>query len=181
MRAQPIEIIYNDPDMGVLVATRDAPVAITEGLTYRQKLQVLVREMGKMEQVHAPTKHYFAPGVYIREIHMPAGAYIIGKIHKTEHFNIIQKGRLSLVNEDGSSHEVCGPLTFVSNAGVQKAMFIHEDTVWSTVHLTNERDMERLEAQIIESGDYPVLDRREERLAIEQASEIETKRLERSK
>lgn len=139
----------------------------------------LVREMGKLPQTPMPLKHFFAPGVYIREITMPAGTYVIGKIHKTEHFNIIQKGRLSLVNEDGTSTELVGPMTFVSKAGVQKAMFIHEDAVWSTVHLTNLRDMEALENEIIESDDsYPVFERKEERLSIELAAKQEAKLLE---
>lgn len=172
---------HGRPNQAVAAATRTAPTAPVAGLTYKEKLQVLVREMSKFEQLPAPLKHYFAPGVYIREIHMPAGAYVIGKIHKTEHFNIIQKGRLSLVNEDGTSTELCGPLTFVSGAGVQKAMYIHEDTVWSTVHITDERDMEALEHQIIEADDsYPTFDRAEERLAIEHAAAAEPKRLERA-
>lgn len=163
----------------VQVATRQQPKAPTEGLTYKQKLAVLVREMGEFPQVEMPTKHYFAPGAYVREIFMPAGTYVIGKIHKTEHFNIIQKGRLSLVNEDGSSTELSGPTTFVSKAGVQKAMYIHEDTVWSTVHITNERNMEALEAEIIESDpSYHLVDRTAERLGIEQAATLEQKQLE---
>lgn len=134
--------------------------------------------MGKLPQVRMPLKHYFAPGVYIREILMPAGTYVIGKIHKTEHFNIIQKGRLNLVNEDGSATELCGPTTFVSGAGVQKAMYILEDTIWSTVHITNERNMEALEAEIIEAdASYPVLERTEERLGIAHAAAEEIKLL----
>ena len=61
-------------------------------LSWRDKIAVLVRGMGHMPQVECPLKHYFAPGVYLREIFMPAGSVVIGKIHKTEHFNIIQKG-----------------------------------------------------------------------------------------
>jgi hypothetical protein len=166
------------PIQAVQVATRKAP-AVDEHLTHKEKLKFLVCEMGKLPQVSMPTKHYFAPGTYIREIFMPAGTYVIGKIHKTEHFNIIQKGRLSLVNEDGTSTELQGPLTFVSKAGVQKAMYIHEDTVWSTVHITNERNMEALEAEIIEADEsYPSVEREEERRGIEQAAAQETKLLE---
>lgn len=169
------------PIKAVTVATRTSPPAPSHSLSYKQKLGFLVREMSKLPQVEMPLKHFFAPGVYIREITMPADTYVIGKIHKTEHFNIIQKGRVALVNEDGSHTILQGPVTFVSKAGVQKAMFIHEETVWSTVHLTEERDMEALEAEIIEADpSYPKLDRTIERLAIKHAARAETKLLERA-
>lgn len=138
--------------------------------SWREKISILVREMGALPQVDCPLKHYFAPGVYIREIFMPAGAIVIGKIHKTEHFNIIQRGAVSLIDEKGERELLHAPHTFVSKAGVQKVLYIHEDTVWSTVHLTSERDLDKLEALLIEpDSSYPRIDRTEERQAIEKA------------
>jgi hypothetical protein len=138
-------------------------------IPWKEKVSCLVQEMGAMPQTECPLKHYFAPGVYLREIFMPAKTIVIGKIHKTEHFNIIQKGEVSLIGADGSREVLKGPCTFVSKAGVQKVLYIHEDTVWSTVHLTDERDLEKLEEQLIEKDSYPVFDRTVERLAIEEA------------
>lgn len=137
---------------------------------WREKIAILTRGLGTIPQADCPLKHYFAPGVYIREIFMPAGAIVIGKIHRTEHFNIIQKGRVRLISED-ADQELTGPFTFVSKAGVQKVLEILEDTIWSTVHLTEERDLEKLEAALIEPDDsYPQLERTAERLAIESAA-----------
>lgn len=141
----------------------------TSEVPWKDKISYLVEKMGAMPQTECPLKHYFAPGVYLREIFMPAGSVVIGKIHKTEHFNIIQKGVVSLVSEDGSREMLTGPCTFVSKAGVQKVLYIHEDTVWSTVHITDERNLEKLEEQLIEKEDYPMFDRRQERLAIVEA------------
>lgn len=139
--------------------------------SWREKIAYLVREMGALPQVQCPLNHYFAPGVYVREIFMPAGSVVIGKIHKTEHFNIIQRGCVSLIGADGSRELLRGPHTFVSKAGVQKVLYIHEDTVWTTIHITDERDLEKLEAMLIEPDEsYPQLDRTEERLAIEKAA-----------
>ena len=135
-----------------------------------EKLAVIVKMLGDYEQAQCPLKHHFAPGVYIREIFMPADTIVIGKIHKTEHFNILQKGRCLILNEDGSNTVLQAPMTFVSGVGVQKVLYIQEDMVWSTVHLTNERDLDKLEAALIEPADYPKFDRTAERLAIEAAS-----------
>lgn len=144
--------------------------SVPSHLTWREKIAFLVRRFGADTQVDCPLKHHFAPGVYIREIFMPAGAVVIGKIHKTEHFNIIQRGRVRIFDPEGAL-ELEGPVTFVSKAGVQKVLYIAEDTVWSTVHLTDERDLEKLEAALIEPDDaYPALDRTLERLAIAKAA-----------
>lgn len=101
---------------------------------------------------------------------MPSGSIVIGKIHKTEHFNIIQRGCVSLISENGEREVKRGPTTFVSGVGVQKVLYIHEDTVWSTVHVTDERDLEKLETQLIESAGYPLFDRSSERAAIQAAA-----------
>lgn len=118
--------------------------------SWKEKVGYLVKEMGAMPQTECPLKHYFAPHVYIREIFMPGGSIVIGKIHKTEHFNIIQKGRATLIGEDGSRQILEAPCTFVSKAGVQKVLYIHEDMVWSTVHITENRDLESLEDELVE-------------------------------
>lgn len=142
--------------------------------SWKDKVDFLIHKMGALPQVDCPLKHYFAPGVYIREITMPAGSIVIGKIHKTEHFNIIQKGCVTLHGEDGSHEMLTGPLTFVSKAGVQKVLYIHEDTVWSTVHLTENRDLESLESELIEPSDYFGFNRTLERIKIAEAAKEES-------
>ena len=102
---------------------------------------------------------------------MPADTIIIGKRHKTEHFNILLKGRCILFNEDGTQQELIAPATFVSGPGVQKVLLIIEETVWQTVHVTANRDLESIEAELIEPDDYPILDRTAERDAIVQAAQ----------
>lgn len=142
-------------------------------LPYKEKLAFHAKRLASVPQVECPLKHYFAPHVYVREIFMPAGSIVIGKIHKTEHFNIIQKGRVTLANEDGSTKTLEGPCTFISKAGVQKALYIHEDTVWSTVHITENRDLESLEAELIEPSEDLGFDRSLERTQILEAASVE--------
>ena len=122
-------------------------------LSFKERVSILVREFGALPQVELPLKHYFAPGCYVREIFMPADTIVIGRIHKTEHFNIVQQGRVVLIHDDYSREELKAPITFVSKPGVQKVLYIYEDTVWSTVHLTEETDLERLEALLVEPID----------------------------
>jgi len=92
----------------------------------------------------------FAPGCYIREVFMPKGSRVIGKIHTTEHFNILIKGKITVLTADGSEY-MEAPCTFVSKAGVQKVGFIHEDCIWQTIHVTNSTDVDEIEKEMIVS------------------------------
>jgi len=124
----------------------------------REKITQLVEALGDFEQEECPVKHHFAPGVYIREIFMPKGACVIGKIHATEHFNIILKGRVSVICGD-KTETFEAPYTFVSEAGIQKIVYMHEDCIWQTVHITDKTDLEEIEADVI-ALNYDDLDNR---------------------
>lgn len=118
-----------------------------------QALEDAVRREG-LDELHtkegiAEVKHYYAPGVYCREITMLKDHLYIGKIHKTEHINIISKGKAIVVTEDDQRMEIEAPYTFVSKAGCKKALYILEDMVWTTVHVTEETDLDKLETQLI--------------------------------
>lgn len=108
-----------------------------------------------LQKVQAITflKHHFAPGIYVREIWMPAGAVILGHEHLTEHLNIVVCGKC-LVRAEGEVRVISAgpvPFTFKSGAGVRKALYIIEDTTWMTVHenLNDQRDIPTLEGRIV--------------------------------
>jgi hypothetical protein len=113
-------------------------------------IKTLAEEMLAMPQVECPLAHFFAPGVYIREIFMPKGTMVIGQVHKTEHFNIILEGRARVII-DGEVHELSAPCTFVSKAGCSKVLNVLEDCRWQTVHLNpdNLTDVDALEALLV--------------------------------
>jgi hypothetical protein len=116
----------------------------------KYRIAIIVNHLKTVDQVDCPVTHHFAPGVYLREIFMPAGTIVIGKIHKTEHFNIIERGRCHIRHDNGEVQVLQAPLTFVSKAGVQKVLYIEEDTVWKTIHVTNKTDLMELEELLIE-------------------------------
>lgn len=102
-----------------------------------------------------PVQHVFAPGTYSREITMPEGMLIGGRIHRYDHINIISKGKLRVLTEFGSE-TIEAPCIFVSRAGTQRVGYILEDTVWTTVHAnpTNETDIAKIEREhLIDSHD----------------------------
>ena len=95
--------------------------------------------------------HRFSDGVYARELFIGAGELIVGKKHKTEHFNIISKGDISIATQEGVMR-VEAPYTFVSKAGIQKIVYAHTDTVWTTIHKTDLTDIPTLEREMVEEA-----------------------------
>lgn len=116
---------------------------------FHEDIALLVEHMKDMPQTECPVTHRFAPGVYLREIFMPADTIVIGRVHRTEHFNILIRGACIIVHEDGRREELRAPHTFVSQAGVQKVLYITKDMIWQTVHVTDDTDLQRLEEQLI--------------------------------
>ena len=134
----------------------NAVLDIADEVPFKDRVALIGREMARMPQVECPVIHRFAPGVYLREISMPADTIVIGKVHRTEHFNVLIRGACLIVHDDGSREELRAPMTFVSKAGVQKVLYITEDMIWQTVHVTSETDMTKLEADLVEVCEYAV-------------------------
>ena len=103
-------------------------------------------------------KHYFTPKdkkygccTYAREMMIPKGTLIIGKIHRHQHLNFITKGKVKVFTEFGAK-SLEAPCTFVSEVGLKRAVYAEEDTLWTTVHLTEfteEVDLDKIEQEVI--------------------------------
>lgn len=97
-----------------------------------------------------PVVHHFGPGIYIREVTLPAGALVVGKTHRHAHMNLMLRGKLELHDEvTGAIRVLEAPQMFVSPPG-RKVAHIIETVVWHNVYATEERDLERLEAWLFE-------------------------------
>ncbi len=103
------------------------------------------------EQASCPVVHHFGPGIYIRELSMSAGTYAIGHYQKHEHVNVMLKGRVIMVNPDGSTQELVAPLMFIGKPG-RKVGYVVEDMVWQNIYATDERDIEKLESMFLEKS-----------------------------
>ena len=93
-------------------------------------------------------KHYHAPGLYGREMWMPKDCLITGKIHKTEHICILSKGKVT-VSDGGNVNTYEAPATIISRVGAKRAIYAHEESVWTNFHATELDDPEEIEQEII--------------------------------
>lgn len=103
------------------------------------------------EQAYCPVVHHFGPGIYIREVSMAAGLFAIGHRQTQEHVNIMLKGKVLMLNDDGSTKELVAPLMFTGKPG-RKIGYILEDVVWQNVYATEERDVEVLESMFLDKS-----------------------------
>jgi hypothetical protein len=104
--------------------------------------------MTEGEHIEIPVNHHFSKDVYAREMVVPKGTMLVGKIHKHQNLNILSQGEVSILSIDGSLR-VKAPYTFVGSPGSKRLFYMHEDTVWTTIHGTNETNVDKIEESFI--------------------------------
>lgn len=130
-----------------LISEELLPVAGPTPAEMRAHIFSLEAEILKLPQTDLPLRHYFAKGLYAREMLIPEGTVLTGKIHTTEHLCFITKGSISVLAEEGM-RRINAPAILISKPGAKRAGFAHEDTIFVTVHATEETDLEKLEAEL---------------------------------
>lgn len=118
--------------------------------------QVIAPALIGLPQVECNVVHHFAPGVYIREISIPAGTFIVGHNHKDHGINIALKGG-GVLFVDGIHRVVESPEIIHSKPGA-KMMYAITDVVWWNIfpNPDDERDIETLESRLT---DKPEIDK----------------------
>lgn len=128
--------------------------ALTTNPEMREKilhLEACLKEYVTQTPEAAPTlplRHTFAPGAYARQILIPAGSLVVGKIHKHAHLNLLMLGQAVVATEDGIQTYIA-PYVFTSQPGTKRVVVAVHDVVWVTVHLTDSTDLARIEEEII--------------------------------
>ena len=114
------------------------------------KLQEVMIKMSEAitEKAEAPVQHHFAPSIYAREMFIPQGCTIVGKIHKHSHINVISKGIIDVATEHGTIRYEA-PITFVSEPLIKRVVHAVIDTIWTTIHATESTDLKEIERETI--------------------------------
>lgn len=86
----------------------------------------------------------FGCHIYGREVFVPANSTITGKIHRHPTMNILLKGKLVVVSEDGK-RVIEAPATYMAKTGERKVGYTLEDCVWITVILADKAGEENID------------------------------------
>lgn len=106
--------------------------------------------MGMTEINEGNIQHFFATGVYGRELFIPKGRVIVSKIHRAKTFNVIASGVISVICPTNGFKTYEGPFCFVSEPFTKRIVIAHEDTLWITSHgYTGSEDLNEVEEKII--------------------------------
>ena len=97
-----------------------------------------------------PIKHYFADQVYVRQMDMMAGQFVIGAIHNHLHVWFLLTGRVSII-EDGESVEHIAPCFTISKPGAKRVIYASKDSIFVNIHKnpSNAEDLDKLEKEIV--------------------------------
>ena len=120
---------------------------------YDSSLTTMAGELAQYPKAELPLVHRFTPGLYIREIFMPKGALVISLKHLTEHPFLVSKGHAAVLTENGVQ-QIKAPHCGITKPGTQRILYIHEDCVWTTFHVTNETDPVKIVAQVTEKPPF---------------------------
>ena len=152
-----IEVATGELTGGLIISDMVCGIDLAKPEEVRGLILYAQGEMEKMPEAIfgdsevCPLTHHYTPGLYSREIYIPAGMLIIGKIHKHEHPNMLVKGHVSVLTEQGGVQLLQGPKFMISPAGTKRMLYTHSDTVWITFH-SNKNNLEfgeELEDEII--------------------------------
>ena len=132
-------------------------LALLNSVGTRDKVFEIEALMKDMPQLELKVVHYFSKGVYARELHIPAGTVLVGEIHKFRNLNILSCGRIQVSTEDGII-EVEAPFTVVSPAGTKRIARTLTDCVWTTIHGTDETDIDVIENHFIAKSEQEWLE-----------------------
>lgn len=109
--------------------------------------------MAKLPQVDLEVVHRFTPGLYIREIQIPAGTLLTSMVHKTEHPFVLSAGSIMVTSDTEGSVVYEAPYTGITVPNTRRALKALTDVVWTTFHVTDETDVDKIGQQILEPKD----------------------------
>src|SRR3972149_7843487 len=115
------------------------------------KIEQVESRLLELPQVECSVVHHFGPGIYIREVTLPAGTLAIGHAQKFDHLNIMLTGAVAMVGDDGQTKILRAPMIFVGKPG-RKLGYILETCVWQNVYATDERDIDKLESMFLDKS-----------------------------
>src|SRR5271166_319610 len=108
-----------------------------------------VQELGRhLPQQSLPTMSFLLEGMYARQCLIPAGTLFVGREHKKPHYFICAAGAATVTTESGLKQLRAGMVLMVE-PGYKRMGITTEDTVFITVHRTDETDLKNIEDDLV--------------------------------
>lgn len=146
-----LDLVSQDaPDASVRDKNHPAKVQVRHKLNEFQGQYIAALEAGQLTPSKYSYKHHFSDihsefgcALYGREMTLEKGAIVIGKIHKHPVMNVLLKGKLAVVSENGR-RVIEAPCAYMSEPGVKRVGYVLEDCIWLNVLMTKTPGEEHL-------------------------------------
>ena len=113
--------------------------------------------MAKMPQVECKVVDRFTKGMYIRECQIPAGTMLTSMTHKKQHPFVVSQGKIMVTSDNEGSIILEAPHTGITEPNTRRAAHALTDTIWTTFHVTNETDIDKIAEEILEPKDMSLI------------------------
>ena len=113
-------------------------------------------ESGLLSEAETKLTNHFAKDVYARELFIPKGSVLVGKMHRYECINIMLSGDIT-VYSNGETKRIDKPFIAVSPPGTKRAGYAHKDTRWVCIHGTKETQLDKIEKEFIADDENDVI------------------------
>lgn len=127
-------------------------------LSNRQKIELaefcFKNYVSGSEQIakELPLEHFICNDTYVRQITLPKDTIVTGKVHNFDHTSILSKGDVTVMTDEGTVR-IKAPATWISKAGTKRLIYVHEDTIWATIHQSKNTVVEDLEKEMVHESD----------------------------
>ena len=125
------EVVDFSDDVQNTISLVNAVSGVMSEKLVRSKIEALEAQWLKMPQIEIPVIHRYAKGIYAREITIPKGTALTGRIYKDDHFDIMVSGDITVSSDEGIKR-LKGFNIFNGAKGKKRAGIAHEDTRWIT-------------------------------------------------
>jgi len=147
----------------------NAPIDLSE-YTNREKIEIL--EYIMLNSTHniadeLPVMESVRDGWYIRQLSIPEGVILTGKVHTEPHICLLSQGDLSVMTDDGIKR-IQAPYIFVSSAQLKKIGYAHKYCVFTTLHQTELTDLDEINTYLFKDSDLSWVDNKFKELICQQ-------------
>jgi hypothetical protein len=120
-----------------LVKRNNAKIDLRKIPNSLEAIEALERQMQEAGE-EAPTQvnHYVSRDVYVRELVIPKGVLVIGRVHKYDHVSIMLEGEMLMWTSDKGAFKIKAPFISTTKAGSKRVGFALSDTRFVTAHGT---------------------------------------------
>jgi hypothetical protein len=94
---------------------------------------VIDAALSRLPRLDLPLRNFYAPGIYGRELTIPAGTLLTGRRHKAEHLFMVLAGEVTIWGDSVPPEVVRAPFTVVGPPGTRRVGYAHSDVVCTAI------------------------------------------------